>query len=400
LCDNTLRMSHQPQLILKPGKSKPILDHHHWIFSGAVDVLPEGVADGDIVQVIDSDGTFLGQAYLNTATSIVARMISWDDRPIAAVIAERISSAAKLRETCFARSETNTYRLIHGEGDALPGLTVDRYGDVLVMQISTLGMDRLKNLVVNELVEQLKPTAIWEKSDTPSRKIEGLESQVGWLYGQPVETIEVMENGLRFIIDFSHVQKTGLFLDQREMRQLVREMSYDKVVLNCFGYTGGFTIAALKGGAKRVDTIDISTDAIEGVKANLTRNGCDLQENRAIAGDVFAWLRENDLSAYDIIILDPPAFAKKRSDVTNAMRAYRDINRLAIAGASHGAIIVTSSCSALVDETLFQKVVFQAAQSTGRAVRIMQKHRLAADHPINIYHPESNYLKSLVLFVE
>jgi 23S rRNA (cytosine1962-C5)-methyltransferase len=391
-------MSHR--LILKPGKSKPILDHHHWIFSGAVAQLPEDVADGDIVQVFDADQTFLGQAYLNTATSIVARMIAWDDRPIAQVIAERIASAIKLRETCFSRSETNTYRLIHGEGDALPGLTVDRYGDVLVMQIATLGMDKLKNLVVNELVEQLKPLAIWEKSDTPSRKIEGLESQVGWLYGKPVETIEVMENGLRFLIDFSHVQKTGLFLDQREMRQLVREISYDKVVLNCFGYTGGFTIAALKGGAKRVDTIDISDDAIEGVKANLIRNGCDLQQNRAIAGDVFAWLRENDLSQYDIIILDPPAFAKKRSDVTNAMRAYRDINRLAIAGAPHGAIIVTSSCSALVDETLFQKVVFQAAQSTGRAVRILHKHRLAADHPINIYHPESNYLKSLVLFVE
>ncbi len=392
-------MSH-PQLILKSGKDKPVRDHHHWIFSGAVAQFPSDVSDGSLVEVVDSEHQFLGQAYLNRQTSIVARMIAWDDQPIDQVLSQRIASAAQIREAWFSQSATNTYRVIHGEGDALPGLTVDRYGEVLVLQITTLGMDLLKPLVIDELVKQLKPSAIWEKSDTPSRTIEGLEPHIGWVYGNPVETLEVNENGLRFTIDFQHVQKTGLFLDQREMRKLVQENSQDKVVLNCFGYTGGFTIAALKGGARRVDTIDISESAIAGATKNLILNGFDEQSNRAIAADVFSWLRENDLSQYDLIILDPPAFAKKRSDITNAMRAYRDINRLAIAGASSGATIITSSCSALVDETLFQKLVFQAAQSTGRMVRIIHKHRLAPDHPINIYHPESNYLKSLVLTVE
>ena len=392
-------MSHLPQLILKSGKEKPVLDRHHWIFSGAVAQHPQ-VEDGGLVEVLDSQGNFLGKAYYNSKTSIVARMMCWQDTPIAEVIERRIRSAIALRQQWFSKSETDTYRLIHGEGDSLPGLTVDRYGDVYVMQITTLGMEKLKQQVVDELVKQLAPRAIWEKSDTPSRTIEGLEPSISWLYGEPVESLEVHENGLKFLIDFSHIQKTGLFLDQREMRQLVCEISKDKTVLNCFGYTGGFSIAALKGGARRVDTIDISSSAIEGVKENLKLNGCDVTKNQAVAEDVFVWLRENDLSQYQVIILDPPAFAKKRSDVKNAMRAYRDINRLAIAGAPKSGLIVTSSCSALVDEGLFQKLVFQAAQSTGRTVRIIHKHRLAPDHPINIYHPETNYLKSLVLFVE
>jgi len=397
--DNNLCMS-LPHIVLKPGKDEPVRGRHHWIFSGAIAWVPDDVQAGDLVLVESSAGEILGQAYYHPDNSIAARMISWDEQPIEEVLSQRITAAISWRQTWFGTKQTNTYRLIHGEGDFLPGLTVDRYGEVLVIQITTLGMDRLRELIIKLLVEQLHPAAIWEKSDTPSRAIEGLSPVTDWVYGKPTPVVVVEEEGLKYQVDFDQVQKTGLFLDQREMRQLVRSLATGKSVLNCFAYTGGFSLAALQGGAKQVETVDVSATAMAGAKQNFELNGFSVETNSLVAQDVFSYLREQRLDQYDLIILDPPAFAKKRSDVSSAMKAYRDINRLAITGVAPGGMVITSSCSALVDEKLFQKVVWQAAKQSGRQVRIIQKHCQAADHPANIYQPETEYLKSLVLYVE
>ena len=233
----------------------------------------------------------------------------------------------------------------------------------------------------------------------PSRGEEGLQNQEGLLFGEEVDEVEIMENKIKFIVSIKNGQKTGFFLDQREMRNWVQELSEGKKVLNCFGYTGGFSLYAMKGGATQVDTVDISTDAIGLAQKNTSLNKIDADKHNFIAEDVFQFLREKPLE-YDLIILDPPAFTKRKTDIIQACRGYKDINRLAIKKIPSGSLLLTSSCSYHIDEKLFQTVVFQAAAEAGRSVRIIGRHRLALDHPINIFHPEGEYLKSLLLFIE
>lgn len=385
-------------ITLKEGKEKAIRNHHHWIFSGAILNAPSFV-DGDILPVRSFKGELLGSAYFNRQSKIIGRMVCFDSTSPLEAIKTNMKAAIKWRCSLFKGTDTNAYRLINGEGDGLPGLIVDQYNDVLVLQIGTLGFDRLRSWIVDFLVETLQPRAIYEKSLLPSRKEECLEPKQGVLFGSLTENVTIMENGLQFSISIPDGQKTGFFLDHREMRQWVKELALNKRVLNCFSYTGAFTAYALAGHALSVDSVDISEQAISQVKHNLELNKLSMKDSQFLAVDAFQFLRENPLN-YDLIILDPPAFAKRQKDIIPACRGYKDINRLAISKMPPGSLLLTSSCSYHVDEALFQKVLFQASIEAKRKVQIIGRHRIAPDHPINICHPESDYLKSFLLHVE
>lgn len=388
----------EPVLVLHKGKDKAVRNRHHWIFSGAVKRLPSEIEQGALLPVMSAEGELLGHAYINTKCSILARMVSFGAEPPLEAVRRNIERAWVLRGRLFGH-DTNAFRIVHGEGDGLPGLVVDKYADVCVLQVATLGMEKLKLPVLEILRGLIRPRVIYEKSSLPSRHEEGLADFEGALQGELDGPVEIVEGGHRFLVDIAESQKTGFFLDQREMRRLAALFSRGRLVLNAFAYTGAFSIYALKGGALRVDAVDTSAPALELGRRNLGLNGLDESKARFEAADVFAFLRRKNLD-YDFIILDPPAFAKKKSDVIPACRGYKDINRLAMLSLPPGGLLMTFSCSHFVDETLFRQVLFQAAREADRTVKILQKHRMALDHPINIYHPESEYLKGFLLHVD
>jgi 23S rRNA (cytosine1962-C5)-methyltransferase len=315
-------------------------------------------------------------------------MLAFGEETLTDALQKRIKEAVALRKRWFNPAVTNGYRLINAEGDSIPGLIVDQYADVLVIQLSNPGVDKLKNEIVELLVKEVAPKAIYEKSTSFLRKKEGMQEAKGLLYGEENPVVEILENGLPFTVNVQEGQKTGFFLDQREMRALVRSLSSEKRVLNCFAYTGGFSIAALAGGASHVDSVEISA------KCRFER-----PNHNFIQADVFDFLKTTDWN-YDIVILDPPAFVKKREDIATAFRAYKDLNAQAMRNMAPGTLLLTSSCSYHVDETLFQNIIFRAALESGRNIRILERHRQAHDHPISIFHPESSYLKSFLLYVE
>jgi len=384
-------------VILKKGRDKAVRNRHHWVFSGAVAFLPE-FEPGEILPVRSAGGELLGHAYFNPRSSIIGRMLSFGDGPPLEAVEKNIDSALALRRGLLDEA-TNACRLINGEGDSLPGLVVDKYADILVLQVATLGMEKLKPKIVAWLAEKAQPRSIYEQSRLPTRREEGLPDFEGWLIGAPVEEVEIRENGLRFIVEPTGSQKTGFFLDLRMMRELVSSLAKGRRLLNCFSYTGAFSVAALAGGAASVDAVDSSPAAMDLARRNFALNGLPLEGSSFIVDDVFGFLRRAG-SAYDLIILDPPAFAKKKTDVVRACRGYKDINRLALQKTAPGGLLLTFSCSHFVEAGLFQQVVWEAAVEASRRVRILQRHRLACDHPINIFHPESEYLKSLLLYVE
>lgn len=321
-------------VILKLGKDKAIRNRHHWIFSGAIQLIPSDMQDGDLLPVYSSTGYLLGTGYFNRRSKIIGRMLAFDETAPLIVLKQKLDAAISLRKTLIDLETTNAYRLVNGEGDALPGLVIDIYDRVVVLQSSTLGMDRLKASIVNYLIEKLQPLAIYEKSNQSVRKEEGLKEAHGFLYGSHKSEVEFWENGLHFTMDLNKSQKTGFFLDHREMRKWVRELAPGKKVLNAFSYTGGFSVYALAGGAKQADSMDISQEAIEAAKRHVTLNQFERDKQQFFSADVFKFLREQDLSSYDLVILDPPAFAKKQKDIIPACRGYKDINRLAITGSS------------------------------------------------------------------
>ena len=389
-----------PKLVLLPGKQKNVIAKHHWIFSGAVQSC-EPCEAGETLAVFAFDGQPLGYAYASKGGSIVARMVSFSKNvtPEKAV-PDLVMRAVALRRGMFDEAVTDCWRVVHGEGDGLPGLVVDRYADVLVLQISTVGMERLKPLVVAELKKAFpRARAVYEHSNLPSRRKECMADFSGVLDGTMPEWTDVVENGVKFRILWKEVQKTGFFLDQREMRKLVGSLSKGKRVLNCFSYTGGFSAYAAVAGAARVDSVDIAGGAVELSKTNFSLNGIDPAQHGFFAEDAFKFLREKPLS-YELVILDPPAFAKKKEDVEQAAKGYKEINMTALKKMPSGSLLLTCSCSYFMDAELFQTVVFQAARDANRGVRIIQKHHLAGDHPINVFHPEGDYLKSLLLYVE
>jgi len=385
----------QACLTLKNKKEKPILQHHHWIYSGAVASFPEE----DIVEVRSAQGVKLGTAFLNKGHSIAAHMIAFGEESLESALRTRIAKAASLRRRCFDLSKTNAFRVINAEGDGIPGLIVDAYKDVLVCQISHPAIEKIKIQLISLLNEEFRPRALYEKSTSFLRKKEGLAEKKGFCFGECSSEIEVLENGLKFSVDIIDGQKTGLFLDQREMRSLIREISFNRRVLNGFAYTGGFSIAALAGGALHVDSVEMSSRCRPRVDKNLEINGLDSSRHAFIEMDMFEYLKTSDL-AYDIVILDPPAFVKKRNDIDKAFRAYKELNRQAMEKMPSGSLLLTCSCSYHVDETLFQNILFRAALEAKRSVKIVGRHRQALDHPISIFHPESSYLKSFLLYIE
>lgn len=387
----------EPALVLRKGKDKAVRNRHPWVFSGAVKRMPDGLEDGGLAAVRSEDGELLGHAYVNARCSIVARMLGFGPEPPLDALRRNLESAWALRSALVAAG-TNAFRVVHGEGDGLPGLVVDTYAGVCVIQVTTLGMDKLKPVVLESLGRLLKPRVIFEKSNLPSRREEGLDDVEGVLVGDLDGPVEIVENGRRFLVDVAGGQKTGFFLDQRETRDLVVRISAGRRVLNAFAYTGGFSVSALAGGASRVDAVDTSEPALELARRNVRLNGLDETRAGFEAADVFGVLRRKTLD-YDAVILDPPAFAKKKADVVAACRGYKDINRLAMLRLPPGGLLLTFSCSHFVDEALFRQVVFQAAREADRTVRILHKHRMAFDHPLSVYHPEGEYLKGLLLHV-
>ena len=384
-------------VVLKPGKEKALRNRHPWIFSGAVASSPS-FENGEVLPVYSSSGEFLAKAYFHLENSICGRVLTFMDEPIENAIEQRIAEATLLREKMFDREKTNCFRLINAEGDGLPGLIVDIYDDLAVVQINTYGMERLKPIILEKLKDKLKLRGIYEKSHSSARRQEGLPDLLTPLYGDCPKEILAKENGISFLVGIEEGQKTGFFLDQREMRQLIHRISKNKRVLNCFSYTGGFSLFALKGGAASVTSIDSSEGACRYAMENTLLNHIPLTQHTVVQSDVFDYLR-NAKEQYDIVILDPPAFAKKRQDINDACRGYKEINRRVMQMMPPDSYLLTCSCSHFIDEDLFQQVLFQAAIEAKREAAICSRHIQAADHPVSLFHPEGEYLKGLLLHI-
>ena len=416
-------------VILKPHKEESLKRFHPWVFSGAIarvvlDASHKAAApeEGELAAVCSAANETLGVGHWQVG-SIAVRILAFGVAELPAGFwNERIRAAYKVREaiglvsgyglpvTGYGMRENNTFRLIHGEGDFLPGLIVDVYADTAVMQAHSVGMHVCRHTIAEAILAEVPQVKnVYYKSDDTlpfKANIEG--EKTGWItvtgYGLPVTGDEFWstENGLQFRIDWLRGQKTGFFIDQRENRALVERYAKDKDVLNMFCYTGGFSLYALRGGAKTVDSVDVSQKAIDLVNVNVARNFPEAKNHTAVAADAFEYLsaqREKG-STYDLIILDPPAFAKHRDAVKNALRGYQRINAKAIEMIRPGGILFTFSCSQAVDKEAFRLAVFSAAAQVGRKVRILHQLHQPQDHPINIYHPEGEYLKGLVLYVE
>ncbi len=383
------------KVVLKEGKEKSLLRRHPWIFSGAVGIIPP-LTPGEIAAVYSASGQFLAQAYFHPENSLTGRVLSFSEDPIEEVLKGRVSEALRLRNALAL--ETNAYRLINAEGDGIPGLVVDHYDGVLVIQVNTWGIEKLKPFLVEALIDIAKPKAIYEKSLSASRRQEGLKDSQGWLFGKAEPEIPILENGLAFLVPIEEGQKTGFFLDQREMRRMIGACSFGKRVLNCFSYSGGFSLYALKGGAKAVTSVDSCAKASLLAARHTSLNGFASDRHQIHCEDVFSFLSRVPVNE-ELVILDPPAFAKKRADVDAACQGYKTLNRLVLEKIPAASKLLTCSCSHYIDEALFQNLIFQAAREAGREVRILSRHVQAQDHPLSIYHPEGEYLKSLLLYI-
>lgn len=385
------------RLILKPGKEKPIQGRHPWIYSGAIDRIDDDFKTGDLVRIYSAADQFLGTGYLNPRSQIAVRMLSFEEGPIDRdFFARRLDDALALRQR-FIPERTNAYRLIHSEGDFLPGLIVDRYGDHYVTQFQTAGMEAWRETILGLLEERVQPKGIYEKDDSEAREWEGLEKRAGLLRGEePPDYLEIEEYGIPFVVDIHAGQKTGFFLDQRENRKLVSGYAQGKRALNLFAYTGGFSVYAALAGAERVISVETSERALNTCRENFKRNGLVGEQFQFVKEDAFEYLRKEGEGEFDLIIVDPPAFAKSKDHVMQASRAYKDINLWAMKRLAPGGLLYTSSCSSYVSPDLFQKIVFASAKDARRNVQILQKTSHPPDHPINIFHPEGEYLKGFL----
>lgn len=395
------------KLYLKKGRDESVRRFHPWVFSGAVAQVAGNPAEGDVVAVYSAEGEYLASGHWQIG-SIAVRILSFCGDPLAADFWEKaLLDAFKARKAMglTSSSSTNCYRLVHGEGDGLPGLIVDYYDGVCVMQAHSAGMFRSRGRICEALQkvygESLK--AVYDKSSGTAPFKAGLELIDGYLYkaeGFDGGEQAVLENGHRFLVNWTEGQKTGFFLDQRENRALVERYSAGRNVLNLFCYTGGFSVYALGGGAVHVDSVDSSAKAMAMVDRNIALNGFGTAQHTSYCADAIEHLSAVEEGKYDLIIVDPPAFAKHRGALKNALRAYQRLNARAIEKVAPGGIVFTFSCSQVVDKESFALAVFSAAASTGRRVRILDRLCQPADHAVNIYHPEGEYLKGLLLYVE
>lgn len=389
-------------ITLKRGKEESLLRFHPWVFSGAIARLPEGLEEGETVRVEAADGHPLGVGHYEIG-SIVVRLLEPTEREIdSSFYAERLAQAWALRNRLgLIRPDNTTFRLVHGEGDFLPGCVVDIYGDTAVLQAHSPGMHYARNIIANELTRL--PDAniknVYYKSETTLPFKARLDPVNDYIIGG-FDTNIAVENGLRFNIDWLKGQKTGFFVDQRDNRALLQRFSAGARVLNMFCYTGGFSVYAMRGGAELVHSVDSSAKAITLTDANVELNFPGDTRHKSYAEDAFKFLARMEKGTYDLIVLDPPAFAKHRSAIRNAMIGYRRLNAAAFEKIAPGGILFTFSCSQAITKEQFRLAVFTAAAMSGRRVRILHQLTQPADHPINIYHPEGEYLKGLVLYVE
>jgi 23S rRNA (cytosine1962-C5)-methyltransferase len=389
------------KIILKPGKEKSLNRFHLWVFSGAIHYKEGNPEDGDVVDVLTSDKTFIARGHYQNG-SIMVRILTFIDEPINDQFWEkRLYEAINLRKAIglFANKNTNVYRVFHGEGDHCPGLVIDNYNNTLVIQTHSIGMLRQ----VNEISEALKKVwghglvGIFTKGDQTLKQKDNSIDLRKTLFGEVGQT-EVLENTHKFNIDILEGQKTGFFIDQRDNRNLLSNYVKNKTVMNLFGYTGGFSVYALGGGAKEVHTVDVSTKAIEQANTNVSLNSYE-GKHQGIAADAFEFFKQLPTD-YDIMVLDPPAFAKHQGALSNAREAYRRLNKLAFDTIKPGGLIFTFSCSQVITKEIFRTAVFSAAAQSNRTVRVLHQLTQPPDHPVNLFHPETEYLKGLVLYVE
>ncbi len=393
-------------LILHPGKEKSVLRRHPWLFSGAVAQLDGRARPGDTVDVVSHEGRPLGRAAWSPASQIRARMWSFavDETIDHAFFKRRVAASVARRDALPELAGQQGLRLIHAESDGLPGVIADRYGDTVVVQLTTAGADKWRAAIADSLQKATGCARIYERSDVEVRSLEGLESVTGWLHGAaPEGDIVIAENGVRMAVDIVGGHKTGFYLDQRENRRRVAQLARDRRVLNCFCYTAGFSLQALAGGAREVVSVDSSGPALATAQRNLALNP-QLESARAIwrEADVFAELRSQRAAGerYELVILDPPKFANTAAHADRAARAYKDINLHAMQLLAPGGLLMTYSCSGGVGADLFQKIIAGAALDAGRTARVVQHLHGAADHPVDLAFPEGEYLKGLLLQVD
>ncbi|WP_315181453.1 class I SAM-dependent rRNA methyltransferase [Alloprevotella tannerae] len=386
-------------IVLKRGKADSLRRFHPWVFSGAIQSLPHNLKEGEIVRVEDASSQFLAVGHYQIG-SIAIRILSFEDVVVDdAFWDERLSEALMLRRALnLLRADNNIFRLVHGEGDRLPGLIVDIYGETAVMQAHSVGMHYARHQIAQSLQRILGKSVmqVYYKSETTLPYKANLEELDGPLLGNVSNNNVAVENDLRFHIDWLRGQKTGFFIDQRENRLLLQHYSNKRHVLNMFCYTGGFSVYALRGGAQEVVSVDSSAKAIDLTNANVALNYPNCNHHKAYAEDAFKFLEKAD-DAYDLIVLDPPAFAKHKEAVRNALKGYTRLNLQAMRKIKRGGILFTFSCSQAISKDQFRLAVFTAAAQSGRYVRILHQLHQPADHPVNIYHPEGEYLKGLVL---
>lgn len=389
-------------IYLRRGKEESLQRFHPWIFSGAIHHADDAIAEGDVVRVITAEGAFIAVGHYQIG-SIAVRVLSFRDITIDRDFwRARLDAALQMRRSIGTADNprNDTYRLVHGEGDNLPGLIIDCYGSTAVMQAHSVGMHVARQEIGEALVEVMgsRISHVYYKSETTLPFKAGLGQENGFIIGSTDDNTAV-ENGLRFHVDWLRGQKTGFFVDQRENRALLEQYAKDKSVLNMFCYTGGFSVYAMRGGARLVHSVDSSAKAIELTNRNIELNFPGDSRHEAFCDDAFKYLDAND-NKYDLIVLDPPAFAKHRGALRNALKGYTRLNVKGLERIRRGGLLFTFSCSQVVTKDNFRNAVFTAAAQTGRKVRILHQLHQPADHPINIYHPEGEYLKGLVLYVE
>jgi 23S rRNA (cytosine1962-C5)-methyltransferase len=391
-----------PQLIIKPGRERSLHHHHPWIFSGAISALHGTPSSGEIVEVISNQGEFLARAAYNPTSNIAGRVWTWNpnEEVTSELIEDRIERAINVRRQLGKLISSDAMRLVHGESDGIPGLILDQYGDMCVIQFLTAGVEYWRNSIIEIIMESIHPNVIYERSDVDVRELEGLKPKKGLLFGRMSNNlITINENGLKIWVDIVEGHKTGYYLDQRENRLLARILAGGRKVLDCFSYTGGFSLNSISGQAASVSMVDSSYSALNTARENLILNNFNLDNVLFNEQDVFKYLRtlRDKSESFDLIILDPPKFAPTISQAERAARGYKDINLLAFKLLNPGGYLMSFSCSGGVNEDLFQKIVAGAALEAGVEAKILGRLHQAIDHPVALNFPEGAYLKGFLI---
>ncbi|MBU1132090.1 class I SAM-dependent rRNA methyltransferase [Patescibacteria group bacterium] len=387
-------------LKVRQNKSGPVIGRHPWVFSGALENIPEKLKSGEPVKLFDPNGNFLAQGYFNSYSQIAVRIWSYDEKEEvnADFFRRRIENAFEIRKNYLDQMQTNAFRLINAENDFLPGLIVDQYADYLVVQFHTRGIEKWKNEIVSALQEKINPKGIFERSDTASRKKD--ENNTGLLAGEIPDQVIIKENGLKFYVDIKKGQKTGFFLDQRDKRLALQKYAKGKNVLNCFSYSGGFSVYALAAGAKKVTSVDVSESALELARENVKLNKLDLKKCEFVCADVKEYLRNAEPEKFDLIILDPPAFIKERKKKNQGISGYKKINESAMRVLAPAGILVSCSCSAHLSLNDFRYILSEAGGRTGRSLQLLETFTHSLDHLESVPFLESEYLKCCFIKVQ